>query len=44
MKYLGLVVSIEVYEVNPNDDATLETLGKTSEPVREQYSQSQSKV
>ena len=29
------MVSIEVYEVNPNDDPALKTFGKTSEPVRE---------
>ena len=29
------MVSIEGYEVDPNDDTALETFGKTSEPVRE---------
>lgn len=35
VRYLGLMVSIEGYEVNPHDDAALETSGKTSESVRE---------
>ena len=35
MKYLGLMVSLEGYEVDPNNDAALETLGKMSEPVGE---------
>lgn len=35
VKYLGVMVSIEGYEVDPNDDAALEPFGKTSEPVGE---------
>ena len=29
------MVFIEGYEVDPNDDAALETFGKTSKPVKE---------
>ena len=35
VKYLSLKVSIEGYEVEPNDDAVLETFEEASEPVRE---------
>ena len=35
VRYLGLIVSTEGYVVDPNDDAVLETIGKTSETVRE---------
>ena len=31
VRYLGLIVSTEGYVVDPNDDAVLETIGKTSE-------------
>ena len=33
--YLGLMVSIEGYEVDPNDDGALETFEKISQLVRE---------
>ena len=34
LKYLGLMVSIEIYEIDPSDDAALKTLGKNPEDVR----------
>ena len=35
MRYLSLIVSTVWYVVDLNDDAVLETFGKTSETVRE---------
>lgn len=35
VKYLGLMISIEIYEIDPSDYAAFETFDKTSEYIRE---------